>query len=289
MPPVVAAIGAAWAAVGAWSIGTFAIGTVVQSAIIGAAVGGLSAAVTGGDIGKGMLYGAVGGAVLGGIGAFAGMGSGGTAGAATGATSAASSVPSSVTAGVNAVKGATTGAVVSGGGAGAASGSGLAGMLTGKLGESLVTGGLQMLGGALEGKDAAEEADKQRAWQAEQNEKNRQLQERLASMSGGGGGGSSDGIAIARIQQETALKQLAENRRQYDVARQDQIESRQRAGAALAQAKASTKRYKAGVRSIDEASAQTEVARTGMLQPPPENVILPAEAQAVPPEEQMAA
>ena len=42
-------------------------GTVVAGAIIGAGIGALSTLVLGGDLGKNMLYGAVGGAVLGGV------------------------------------------------------------------------------------------------------------------------------------------------------------------------------------------------------------------------------
>ena len=40
---------------------------VVGGAILGAAIGGITAAITGGDIGKGILFGAIGGAVVGGV------------------------------------------------------------------------------------------------------------------------------------------------------------------------------------------------------------------------------
>ena len=40
---------------------------VVGGAILGAAIGGISAAITGGDIGQGILFGAIGGAVVGGV------------------------------------------------------------------------------------------------------------------------------------------------------------------------------------------------------------------------------
>lgn len=55
------------------SIGV-AIATVINGALIGAAIGGLTAAVTGGDIGKGVLFGGIGGAVAGGLGAWASWG-----------------------------------------------------------------------------------------------------------------------------------------------------------------------------------------------------------------------
>lgn len=47
--------------------GSAAAATVVGSAVIGAVVGGIAAAVQNQDIGKGILYGAVGGAVMGGV------------------------------------------------------------------------------------------------------------------------------------------------------------------------------------------------------------------------------
>ncbi len=76
----IAAVGAAFAAIGsAVGVGvglgtTFAgvMAGIAVSAVVGAAVGGLSAAIAGGDIGKGMLFGAVGGVVSVAGGAFIG-------------------------------------------------------------------------------------------------------------------------------------------------------------------------------------------------------------------------
>ena len=67
MPAGFAAIGTIGLFSGmAGAIGTIATGVIV-SAVVGAAIGGISAAVMGGDIGKGMLFGAIGGVVTGGI------------------------------------------------------------------------------------------------------------------------------------------------------------------------------------------------------------------------------
>lgn len=262
MPPVIGAIGAigAWATGGALAAGTIGA-AMVGGAIVGAAVGGITAAVTGGSILKGMLFGAVGGAVTGGLGQWA-SGAGGALQAATTSTNLAQGTATPAI--VNAAAGSTS-SMLTASGELAASGGGFLGSIGG--GATLLKGGLDMVGGMLQSEDASAEAAAQREWQAEQNQKQRDLQEKLASMSGGGGGGSSDGIAIARINQETALKQLGENRRQYDVAREDALGATKRSGQALAQVRASTKAYKtAGTRSIDEASAETETKRVGMLE-----------------------
>lgn len=57
---------------------TASAGTIAVNAIVGAVIGGLTAAISGGDVGKGVLFGAVGGAVISGAGAWASSATAGT-------------------------------------------------------------------------------------------------------------------------------------------------------------------------------------------------------------------
>jgi len=66
-----------------FGLATGVTAVVIGGAVIGAAIGGLTAAVTDGDIGKGMLFGAIGGAVTGGVASLAGGGGGAISGTAS--------------------------------------------------------------------------------------------------------------------------------------------------------------------------------------------------------------
>jgi hypothetical protein len=267
MPPVVAGIAVA---VASYAGATVAVGTAVTAAIgisvgttmagviggalIGAAVGGLTAAVMGGDIGQGVLYGAIGGAVIGGIGGyFQGAASTSQGGSGMGAS-------------VNTV-GRTEGIVdlTKGiGEAGTQAGTQASKGMTGLLIEYGLEPALTIGGSALMGADEADMAAETRAHEAAEREKDRQLQKDLVELNSqysSGSGGASDGVAIARIQQETELKKLAENRRQYDVQRQDAIQARRRASGSLDGMRAVRGRYKLdddGTRSFEEVSAEEQ-------------------------------
>lgn len=83
------AIGGAAAGLGVGATAASIIGGVGAGALGGAGLGALSSAVTGGDIGKGAMFGALGGAVTGGLGSAFGGAGGSAAGASTGTTAAA--------------------------------------------------------------------------------------------------------------------------------------------------------------------------------------------------------
>lgn len=266
MPPVVAGIAVA---VASYAGATVAVGTavtaaiglsvgatvagVVGGAIIGAAVGGLTAAVMGGDIGQGVLYGAVGGAVIGGIGGY-------FQGPTTGTGVSGVEVGSSA---IEPGTGMIETSAIKEGSAGLLGGEGSKGVS-----KLLIEHGLEPAltvgGGALVGADEADMAREAREFAAAEAEKERQLKKdlvKLNSQYSSGGGGASDGVAIARIQQETELKKLSENRRQYDVQRQDAIQARRRASGALEGMRASRGRYKLdddAPRSFEEVSAEEQ-------------------------------
>jgi hypothetical protein len=80
------AIGAGATALGATAGVASAIGAVGAGAIGGAGLGALSSAITGGDVGKGALFGALGGGVTGGLGSAVGSMGGSAVGAGTGST-----------------------------------------------------------------------------------------------------------------------------------------------------------------------------------------------------------
>ena len=108
-----AAITAAAIDIGVGAATAGVIGTVAAGAIVGAGIGTVTSVITGGDIGKGALFGAVGGAVTGGVGSAIGDGASAAAeGAAdtanAGADTAAAGGDVATTAGTDA--GAVTGA-----------------------------------------------------------------------------------------------------------------------------------------------------------------------------------
>lgn len=229
-----------------------AISGAIGGALVGAAVGGLTAAVMDGDIGQGVLYGAVGGAVIGGIGgSFQGAASTSQGGSGMGAS-------------VNTV-GRTGGIVdLTKPVAGAAKTTEATKSLSGLLIEYGLEPALTIGGSALMGADEADMAAEARAFEAQEREKDRELQKELVKLNSqysSDGGGASDGVAIAKIQQETELKKLAENRRQYDVQRQDAIEARRRASEALEGMRASRGRYRMsddGTPSFEEITAEEQ-------------------------------
>jgi len=141
----------------------------------------------GGDIGKGLLFGALGGAVMGGIGGWMAP------------TTTTAMTPANL--GVAAAQQGTT---ISGGsaavgllqGSAGAAGGGLA---SGMTGAALVTTGGQMLMGAFDdsGEVAASEAEKARAHSKELAQLQAETQLKIAEMSGKSGGSSSDAAKYA--------------------------------------------------------------------------------------------
>lgn len=255
----------AGAAAGAAAAGTLAatMTAALGGALIGAAVGGLTAAVTGGSIGKGVLYGAVGGAVMGGLSGFTGIGSGGAGGAESMLDyTTVNSLEDVVASGASSTPGGT-GSAWGEIGAGVSRGAkALGGVATDSLGGTLIEGGLGMIGSAMEGADAAEEAQDARNWQAEQAELNRQHEQNMSKLNAslrGGSSGGSDALGVARIQQQTAREQLAEQRRQYDTDLSNARDLRKTASNALAGVRAARKGVlKGGTESIDKQVAQEE-------------------------------
>jgi len=171
----------------ATTIGTITAG-LIGGALIGAAIGGISAAVMGGDIGKGMLFGAVGGAVMGGIGGWvAGPSATGASGLTMGASTAHEAARGGVLAATQGV-----GQTIAGG-----TGTSMFGDMG--TGAALVTTGGQMLMGAFDdsGEVAASEAEKARAHSRELAQLQAETQLKIAEMSGKSGGSSSDAAKYA--------------------------------------------------------------------------------------------
>lgn len=87
------AIGAGATALGATAGVASAVGAIGAGAIGGAGLGALGSAITGGDVGKGALFGALGGGITGGLGSAVGAMGGSAAGAAPGAATGAVTTP----------------------------------------------------------------------------------------------------------------------------------------------------------------------------------------------------
>ena len=178
----------AWVAGIGYAVGVSAAATttayMVGGAIIGAAIGGLYSAVTGGDILKGVLYGAIGGAVAGyGIAAVT----------ATGITTGAAGTGAGIGAGgFDATTAATIGTELS---AGSGTGSVVGGLLDSK-GAAVIGTGLTKWYESISDKAAAKEAGELKL-----KLQKRQLdaQIKMASAKGGGGGGSSGAVEAAKI------------------------------------------------------------------------------------------
>ncbi len=217
-------LGAIGAAVGAGVAGSMTA-IVVGGAIVGAVVGGLVAAVSGGNILEGILFGAIGGAVLGGVAGWAAPGFMGVSGAtstaaATGGGFSAGSAASAATqlAAAESAAGVATSAQMT-----ASGGAGLFGGLTADAASlGAVASGIKGLGDMyLEGEKMealAKEADLNRAFTADQAEKDRASAELRTSISAGGAAAadrrSDESYSeVARINAEGAIaKQEAANR-----------------------------------------------------------------------------
>lgn len=249
MPQAIAGIGAAWAAVGSISIAGLAVGTVIQGALIGAAIGGISSAVMGGDIGKGLLYGAVGGAVLGGISTVFNTGMTGTM------TSVSNTMNENVMgAAISSGKNLTTSAL-----AGASKGFTIGSMFSG-LGDTAQASLIGLAGEGLKGAfapDPQDTLDDQQAHEKEMAQMKIDAEKeiaKIAAASRGGGGGSEDhSVEVARISQETAREQLAEQRRQFESEKTLARESRERRANAVANIRAAREAgVLTGAPSIDQ-------------------------------------
>lgn len=217
-------MGVAIGAIVAWggaALGGSAIAVAVSSAItyavIGAAIGGLSAAVMGGDIGKGMLWGAVGGAVAGGIsgyiGATASVGSStvtsGQTGMAAGVAGPAAPVGSTVAGGTTVVPGSATAA----GNVGVQSG----GVLSSMSPEAMQMAGTTLAGVAEGVLSKPEELDYAEQTAAQKEIDKQKLEAQAAESALQRGATTEDlKLQLANVSSRTE-KELAEQRRQFDV------------------------------------------------------------------------
>jgi len=180
--PAIGAFVASW--VGVTGLSAFTAG-IIGGALVGAAVGGLTAAFTGGNIGKGLLFGGIGGAVLGGIsgmfaaGSFSTQSAGivGSAGEGTvGALGGEGSVWATSQA-FTPAKGAASLAPTLGGGGGGGLSAG-----EGFLYSGLAQGALQLGGSMIAGAGAQDQAEWAAQNAAAEAEKERQLRLKIAEM-----------------------------------------------------------------------------------------------------------
>lgn len=225
MPPagIAAGIVAAWGVTNAIAVAAI---TVASYAVVGAAIGGLSAAVMGGDIGKGILFGAIGGAVAGGV--------------SIAAAGGINAYNQGVQTAINSGKGTVSAASMAKNPSGLTStktvvnskdliqqGVQSESMLT-KMGPALAEGGIGLAGSMLASQDAEDMAKEQRSWDAEQAKIRHQenLEKIAASNAGGGGGGAGENhsLEIAKMQDLFNREELAERRRQWEVTRDDAME-----------------------------------------------------------------
>ena len=186
--PAIPVISGALVSIGVSVAVASAVATVATYAVAGAVIGGLGAAVMGGDIGKGVLYGAIGGAVMGGFSAYSSWGAT-TAGAAEAAGTSTSQIasPALMEASANSgvALGSTAETIVPAGGGGfmASLGEGTA--------PALIDTGGKMLIGAFD--DSAERTEAlERDKMKQQNEQFYAELEATKEMSKSGGGSSSD-------------------------------------------------------------------------------------------------
>lgn len=247
-------IGAAIVAAAGYSA-TVGIGAIIAGAIngliIGAVIGGIGAAITGGSIGKGILFGAIGGAVTGGLGAWASS-AGSVSSVAGGGVDAVSGASPAISASSqvgNTAYSATGGAYSIGTSTVQTGASGALGGVSGKLFES-VPGALITAGGsALEAYSAAGDAEDARAIGVEEAQRNRELQEKLQAMANeaslaAAGSSNETQLRISELNNATAQRgqtlsaktaadQLAEQKRQAVEATALAQESRERMSGAL--------------------------------------------------------
>jgi hypothetical protein len=232
MPGPAAAVAIKFAGVAAGSFAAGAI-TVATYAVVGAAIGAISSAVLGGDIGKGALFGAIGGAVMGGFsvvsaagtaggGAAAAVESGGNALASSGATAGMTAYQAAGTsfvqgmANTNFASSALQGGIQGGIGSTAGGiGSGLLSSEGGKMfAGQVAAGGLQAYAANEQAKESRQAAmeiyDKDSAFKFEQAALDREQQIKLAEMkaaSSGSGAATAANAALerAKLEAEAAM------------------------------------------------------------------------------------
>lgn len=216
-----------------------AVAGAINMAIVGAVVGGLTSLVTGGDIMSGVLVGAIGGAVTGGVmGALnPTMFAAGELSAASGTTAVTSpgGWESMVAGGgdvVGSAGGATTIAPVE-----QAAASGLGGQMAGQLGSGLTNSFGEMLAGGVKegaaGMLANKNAEEERAWQAEEAQKQRDAEMEALKMQLDAAS-SSGGSAVEKSQQlASTMAQITEERnlQKEQWQREDSAKARMRAAA----------------------------------------------------------
>lgn len=274
MPQAIAGIGVALA--GAFSvtsaIGVFAI-QVATFAVVGAAVGGLTAAVMGGDIGKGMLFGAIGGAVMGGIGLSTGM----ISNTATSGLSMASSAGHEAAI----ATGSSTGLGVIEGARGAATG-GLLGMSqgSGTLASALVTTAGPMIAGAFSGEgDLTEKDVANDKLQRDLAKLQADTAVKVAGMRSSGGGSNGDARYAADLQLLNAREQRAQDyqMRKDEYSQLEEARSR-RAGALQGMTAAKeAQAYDPSNPSVDEQVYKDSTEMYAQPAPAPAQEVLPSQ------------
>lgn len=216
-----AAAGAIIAAVGATGMAATAI-TVATYAVVGAAIGAITSAVAGGDIGKGALWGGIGGAVVGGISVAAGaaadaVSTGAGAMAESGATAGMVNTAQTVTGASQTVYGVgRTGSIAIGQGAAESSTGGLLGSMGKEFASTALkdfaVGGIKSYMDYQGQKDALEQgredSRESREWQAAELEKNRATQLELAKIRSDGAG--SNALAAAIENNKAAMERQKE-------------------------------------------------------------------------------
>jgi hypothetical protein len=204
--------------------------------VIGAAIGGLTAAITGGDIGKGVLFGAIGGVVTAGVG-HALYGAGTPALAGTSGTSSATGLAQ-----YNMRPEAFAGG---GGGAAAtkAAEEGVKASLASKIlegtGSAAVQGSIAAAGSVLAAQGEAEASELALEWQDKMETRRLDSQERMHATSNEtqmhiAGANNKTALLAKRMEIDVAREQLGEQRRQYDTNLEEARAKRERRNSALA-------------------------------------------------------
>lgn len=205
------------AAVGATGAYATAI-TVVTYAVVGAAIGALTSAVMGGDIGKGSLWGGIGGAVAGGFSVAAGtaseaVSSGSAALSGSGSTAGMGVADAYTAAGEQFMQTAANNTGYSWAGSGASAGfeaSASAGGLGAQTALNMVSGGIKGYMESESAKDALEanreDARESRAWQSAEAEKQRAHELQAIAARGASGGGGSDTLRTAMENNRAAME-----------------------------------------------------------------------------------
>ena len=211
MAAAIPAVGAFFASVG--STVTFGLATgigasLIGGALVGAAIGGLTSLVTGGDLGKGLLFGALGGAVVGGLSGLTLPTVGTAAGTAMEVADLGYELGFAVQ-GTGKLGAASTGLGAASKIAGGGALSGMTaeqGLMYGMAGSTLIEGGLGLAGNMMQGAGQQEMFEAQKNFQEEQAAADRALREKLAEME----------MSVAEGQLGIEGEKLAEDIRQYD-------------------------------------------------------------------------